>query len=346
MENQKGFTPLSSLGEFGVISHLTGNITLRQPGSLVGVGDDAAVLDYGNKRVVVTTDMLTEGIHFDLMYTPLRHLGYKAAMVNFSDLFAMNAQPKQLLVSFAVSGKFSLEHLDELYDGINHACNKYNVDLVGGDTNPSLTGFVISITALGEAEKEDTVMRSGAQEKDLICVSGDLGAAYLGLQILEREKKLFQENSNFQPKLEGYDYVLERQLKPEARGDVIKFFHENKLKPTAMIDISDGLSSDMMHICTRSEKGCRIYQERIPVSAEAVSVAGELHMEPLTAALNGGEDYELLFTLSPTHYELVAKSGLFSVIGHITSREEGMQLVNVLGNAIPLKAQGWNGLSR
>ncbi len=346
MEDQKNMTPLSSLGEFGVIAHLTRGIELKNAGTIVGVGDDAAVLDYGGKRVVVTTDMLTEGIHFNLVYTPLKHLGYKAAMVNFSDLFAMNAWPRQLLVSISVSGKFSLEHLEELYAGIRLACDSFGVDLAGGDTNPSLTGLIISITALGEAKAEEVVLRSGAQENDLICVSGDLGAAYLGLQILEREKKLFQENSNFQPKLEGYDYVLERQLKPEARGDIISFLSENSIRPTSMIDISDGLSSELMHICTQSGKGCRVYQDRIPVSEETAKVAEELNLDPITAALNGGEDYELLFTVSPEDYEKVIKSDKLRVIGHIAPAEEGMNLIGAQGESIPLKAQGWNGLSK
>jgi thiamine-monophosphate kinase len=345
MENKDSvFTPLAKLGEFGVIKHLTQGIKLRQPSSIVGIGDDAAVLDYSGKQVVVTTDLLTEGIHFNLIYTPLKHLGYKAAMVNFSDLFAMHATPRQLLISLAVSSKFSLEHLDELYSGLLLACDKYQVDLVGGDTNPSLTGLTISITALGDAEKNEPVFRNTANEGDLICVSGDLGAAYLGLQVLEREKKLFQENSNFQPSLENYDYVLERQLKPEARGDIIELLRKLKIRPTSMIDISDGLSSEVMHICIDSGKGCKIYEDKIPIDPDTARVAEELNLEPLTCALNGGEDYELLFTLPLKDFEVIRKQPKISVIGHICKKEEGMHMVTQTGELIVLQAQGWNGM--
>lgn len=346
MDNQKGFTPLSKLGEFGLIKHLTKNITLKQPGSLIGIGDDACVLKFEEERVLVTTDMLIEGIHFNLIYTPLKHLGYKAAMVNFSDIFAMNAIPRQILVSVGISAKFSLEHMEELYQGIKLACAQYDVDLVGGDTNPSLTGLVISVTVIGEARAEDIVLRNGAQDKDLICVTGDLGAAYLGLQILEREKKLFQENSNFQPKLEGYDYVLERQLKPEARGDIPKLLHEIKVKPTAMIDISDGLSSEIMHICSLSDKGCKIYQDKIPVLQESEKVAEELNLDPITCALNGGEDYELLFTASIKDFGALSLQPQIHIIGHICPFEDGTNLVGMNGESIPLRAQGWNGLNQ
>jgi thiamine-monophosphate kinase len=346
MDNQKGFTPLSKLGEFGLIKHLTKDITLKQPGSLIGIGDDACVLKFEEERVLVTTDMLIEGIHFNLIYTPLKHLGYKAAMVNFSDIFAMNAIPRQILVSVGISAKFSLEHMEELYQGIKLACAQYDVDLVGGDTNPSLTGLVISVTVIGEARAEDIVLRNGAQDKDLICVTGDLGAAYLGLQILEREKKLFQENSNFQPKLEGYDYVLERQLKPEARGDIPKLLHEIKVKPTAMIDISDGLSSEIMHICSLSDKGCKIYQDKIPVLQESEKVSEELNLDPITCALNGGEDYELLFTASIKDFGALSLQPQIHIIGHICPFEDGTNLVGMNGESIPLRAQGWNGLNQ
>lgn len=346
MDNLKAFTPLSKLGEFGVINHLTKDIELKQPGSLVGIGDDACVLKFEDDRVLVTTDMLIEGIHFNLIYTPLKHLGYKAAMVNFSDIFAMNATPRQILVSLGISAKFSLEHLEEFYEGIKLACAVYNVDLVGGDTNPSLTGLVISVTVIGDAMSEDIVYRNGAQEKDLICVSGDLGAAYLGLQILEREKKLFQENSNFQPKLEGYDYVLERQLKPEARGDIPKLLREINVKPTAMIDISDGLSSEILHICNLSDRGCKIYQDKIPVLQETEKVAEELNLDPTTCALNGGEDYELLFTASIKDFGALSLQPQIHIIGHINPAETGTNLIGMNGESIPLRAQGWNGLSQ
>jgi thiamine-monophosphate kinase len=346
MDNQKAFTPLSKLGEFGVIKHLTKDIVLKQKGSLTGIGDDACVVKAEDERILVTTDMLIEGIHFNLIYTPLKHLGYKAAMVNFSDIFAMNAIPRQILVSLGISAKFSLEHLEDLYEGIKLACALYDVDLVGGDTNSSLTGLVISVTVIGSANSEDIVYRNGAQDKDLICVSGDLGAAYLGLQILEREKKLFQENSNFQPKLEGYDYVLERQLKPEARGDIPKLLHEINVKPTAMIDISDGLSSEIIHICTMSDKGCKIYQDKIPLLEETERVAEELNLDPTTCALNGGEDYELLFTASIKDFGALSLQPQIHIIGHICALKEGTCLIGMNGESIPLMAQGWNGLNQ
>ncbi len=345
MDNQKGFTPLSKLGEFGVIKHITRDFELKQPGTLVGIGDDACVLKFEENRVLVTTDMLIEGIHFNLIYTPLKHLGYKAAMVNLSDIFAMNAIPRQILVSIGISAKFSLEHLDDLYEGIKLACAQYDVDLVGGDTNPSLTGLVISVTVIGEAKSEDIVYRHGAQDKDLICVSGDLGAAYLGLQILEREKKLFQENSNFQPVLEGYDYILERQLKPEARGDIPKLLREINVKPTAMIDISDGLSSEILHICSLSKLGCKIYQDKIPVLQETEKVAEELNLDPITCALNGGEDYELLFTASVKDFGALSLQPQIHIIGHMSPSEAGTNLLGMNGETIPLRAQGWNGLN-
>jgi thiamine-monophosphate kinase len=345
-KDKRSLTPLSELGEFGLIRHLTENIRLKHSGTVKGVGDDAAVFDYSGKLVVVTTDMLAEGIHFDLVYTPLKHLGYKAIAANLSDVYAMNATPRQVLVSLAISGKFALEHVEELYQGIYLACEKYNVDLAGGDTNPSLTGLIISVTALGEVQKEDVVYRNGAKENDLICVSGDLGAAYLGLQILEREKKLFHAHPDLQPKLEAYEYILQRQLKPEPRRDIIEFLQRENLKPTSMIDISDGLSSELMHLCTSSGVGCRVYQEKIPVAEETARVAEELHLEPVTCALNGGEDYELLFTIPLEHYDKVRFREGISVIGHIVPAEEGMHLVTEAGENIPLRAQGWDGISR
>jgi thiamine-monophosphate kinase len=335
---------LSDLGEFGLIDRLTNKIKLKHASSEVGVGDDAAVLDYKNARVVVTTDLLTEGIHFNLIYTPLKHLGYKSAIVNFSDVYAMNAKPKQLLVSIAFSSKMNLEMIEELYAGLHLACDKYGVDLVGGDTSTSLTGLHISITVIGEGNKESLVYRSGAKETDLICVSGDLGGAYLGLQILERERKIFMENPEIQPKMEGYDYILERQLKPEARKDIIEQLESLKIKPTSMIDISDGLSSEMLHLCKASKTGCKIYAEKIPVHPDVQKVAKEMNLETLIAALNGGEDYELLFTVPISSYDEISKISGVSIIGHITKASEGKHIVTNTGQEIEIMAQGWNGI--
>ncbi len=337
-------TQLSELGEFGLIDHLTKNIEIKNNSTLKGVGDDAAVLSYPDKKIVVTTDLLTEGIHFNLMYTPLKHLGYKAVVVNLSDVFAMNAIPRQITVSMALSSKFSVEALDELYAGINSACEKYGVDLVGGDTTPSLTGLTLSITAIGEATEEDITYRSGANVHDLVCVSGDLGGAYMGLQLLERENEVFKVNPNEQPQLEGYEYILQRQLKPEARGDVVELLKKLGIKPNAMIDISDGLSSDLMHICKNSKVGCNIYEDKIPLDMQTKQFAQELNINPLVAALNGGEDYELLFTVPLKHYDTIKKEFDFTVIGHITEASEGTNLITTGGSVIPLQAQGWNPL--
>jgi len=342
MDNTKKQTALSVLGEFGLIERLTGNIRLQHKSSVKGVGDDAAVLDFGGKAVVVTTDLLTEGIHFNLMYVPLKHLGYKAVVVNLSDVFAMNAQPRQITVSMAVSGKFSVEAIDELYSGIHLACEKYGVDLVGGDTTTSLTGLTLSITAIGEANREELVYRSGAKLNDLICVSGDLGGAYMGLQLLERENEVFKVNPKEQPKLEGYDYILERQLKPEARGDVVSALKKLGVKPTAMIDISDGLSSEMMHICKASKVGCNIYEDKIPLDYQTKRFAEELNINPLVAALNGGEDYELLFTVPLADHDKIKNDPDITLIGHITGEANGTNLVIGEGTAVPLQAQGWN----
>lgn len=344
MDNTKNQTPLSNIGEFGLIDRLTSSVQLQHKSTIKGIGDDAAVLDFGNKQVVVTTDLLTEGIHFNLMYVPLKHLGYKAVVVNLSDVFAMNAQPRQITVSIAISSKFSVEAVEELYAGIHLACEKYGVDLVGGDTTSSLTGLTISVTAIGEAGPDDLVYRSGAKVNDLICVSGDLGGAYMGLQLLERENEVFKVNPKEQPKLEGYDYILERQLKPEARGDVIKALKSLGVKPTAMIDISDGLSSEIMHICKKSNVGCAIYEEKIPLDFQTKRFAEELSINPLVAALNGGEDYELLFTVYLADHDKIKNDPDITIIGHITETANGSNLITGAGTAIPLQAQGWNPL--
>jgi thiamine-monophosphate kinase len=335
---------ISELGEFGLIDHLTGDIELRNSSSILGVGDDAAVISYGDKVTLVSTDLLVEGVHFDLSYTPLKHLGYKAAVVNFSDIFAMNGTPEQLTVSIALSNRFSLEAIDEIYKGIRLACESYKVDLVGGDTTSSLSGLFLSLTVIGSAEREEVVYRNTAREHDLICVSGDLGGAYMGLLVLEREKQVFNANPDMQPELGGMDYILERQLKPEARGDVLKMLKGVGVRPTAMIDISDGLASDIMHICKGSGLGCQIYTDRLPVDAVTINVAAEFQIDPNTAVMNGGEDYELLFTLSPGDHEKIRDITGISVIGHMTEAAAGMNLVTPDGMSIALKAQGWDGL--
>ncbi len=333
---------IEELGEFGLIDHLTSGFTNRQKSTRVGVGDDAAVIDHGSYYQVVTTDLLLEGIHFDLVYTPLKHLGYKAVVVNLSDIYAMNAAPRQITVSLGISGKFSVEALDELYEGVKLACEQFNVDLVGGDTSGSMTGLVISVTAIGTALKEEVTMRSGAKNNQLICVTGDLGAAYMGLKILEREKQLHAEDPGFQPKLSGYDYILERFLKPELRVDVLLKLKEAGITPGAMIDISDGLSSELLHICKASECGCQVYDERIPVADETAEAAREFQMEPMVAALHGGEDYELLFTVPLSDHDKVSAIQGVSVIGNITDKKGSALLVGNDGNAIPLQAQGWD----
>lgn len=341
-DSKKSLTPLSEIGEFGLIERLTESVKFHHKSTVKGAGDDAAVMEYGDKYLVMTTDMLMEGIHFDLVYTPMKHLGYKAAVVNFSDVYAMNAQPRQLVISIAISKKFSVEALDEFYAGLCLACEHYNVDLVGGDTSSSLTGFAISITALGEVEKDKIAYRSNAKENDLICVTGDLGAAYLGLQVLEREKNIYTETQGSQPKLEDYDYILQRQLKPEAQKDIIDFLAKNNIVPTSMIDISDGLSSELLHICKQSDTGCSIYYHKIPIARQTVKVAGEFNIEPTVCALNGGEDYELLFTLPMNHYDIILARNDVSIIGHITHKSSGCNLVTELNQQIPLVAQGWN----
>ena len=345
-------TDISTLGEFGLIDRMTEGLELRNASTLRGLGDDCAVLQYSSeaadpRRLLVTTDMLMEGIHFDLTYTPLKHLGYKAAMVNLSDVYAMNGTPRQLLVSIAVGRRFKVEHLDELYAGIRLACERHGVDIVGGDTTTSLTGLAISITCIGEAQAEEIVYRSGAKDTDLICVSGNLGAAYMGLQLMEREKRIFEsQKSNpetaAQPDFSGREYLIERLLKPEARRDIIQRLHEAGIRPTSMMDISDGLSSEAMHICKQSHTGCRIYEERIPIDYQTAVTAEEFNMNVYTAALNGGEDYELLFTVPLTDHEKVEQLDDIKVIGHITRPELGAKLITRDGNEFDLKAQGWN----
>jgi thiamine-monophosphate kinase len=338
---------LSQLGEFGLIKHLTQHIEIKNPSSLKGVGDDAAVIKYeGEKITLVTTDMLVEGVHFDLTYVPLKHLGYKSVVVNLSDIYAMNGQPKQITVSMALSNRFSLEAIEELYSGMLMACEKYGVDLVGGDTTSSLSGLVISITAIGEVDKDKVVYRNTAKEKDLLCVSGDLGGAYMGLQILEREKAVFKDNPKIQPDLEGKDYILERQLKPEARKDIIKLFESLEIKPTSMIDISDGLSSEILHLCDQSGVGCELYEEKIPIDPQTYDTARQFNLDPTMCALSGGEDYELLFTISASDYDKVKNQLDFSVIGHITNKSAGANLVTKSGGSHPLKAQGWDALQK
>lgn len=344
MEGTKPNTLLSDLGEFGLIARLTEKIQLKNESSILGVGDDAAVLRYPEKKIVVTTDLLTEGIHFNLMYVPLKHLGYKAVVVNLSDVYAMNATPRQITVSIAISSKFTLEAVEELYSGIHLACEKYGVDLVGGDTTSSLTGLTISVTAIGEATDDELVYRSGAQVNDLLCVSGDLGGAYMGLQLLERENEVFKVNPHQKPQFDGYDYILERQLKPEARADIKELLKTLNIKPTAMIDISDGLSSEAMHLCKASKVGCSIYEEKIPLDKQTKDFAEELSINPLVAALNGGEDYELLFTVPIACFDDLKKEFDITIIGHITPESEGTNLITTGGSVIPLQAQGWNPL--
>ncbi len=338
-------TEIATLGEFGLIRHLTENIKLKNDSTLKGVGDDAAVLDYGDKLTLVTTDLLLEGVHFDLTYVPLKHLGYKSAVVNFSDIYAMNGRPRQITVSIGLSKRFSVEDMEELYSGIRLACDVYGVDLVGGDTSASLTGLSISITCIGEGEKGKVVYRNGAHETDLICVSGDLGAAYMGLQLLEREKRVFQGEKDFTPDFSGKEYLLERQLKPEARKDIIEKLREANVLPTAMMDVSDGLSSELLHISKESHVGCRVYEDRIPIDYQTAVMAEQFNMNLVTAALNGGEDYELLFTVPLTDHEKVSEMEGIKVIGHITKPELGSYLVGRDGGEVELKAQGWNSLS-
>ncbi len=335
-------TEIAELGEFGLIKHLTENIKLTQPTSKKGVGDDAAVIDNKYKQTLVATDLLLEGIHFDLTYFPLKHLGYKAAVVNFSDIYAMNGIPQQITVSLGISKRFSVEDLEEFYDGIKLACHTYNVDIVGGDTTSSLTGFTISITCIGIADSDSIIYRNGAKDTDLICVSGDLGAAYMGLQLLEREKAVFSGEKDFQPDFSGKEYILERQLKPEARKDIMVELNKLNIMPTSMIDVSDGLSSDLLHICTQSNVGCRIFEERLPIDYQTAMMAESFNMNVSTVALNGGEDYELLFTVPLSLYEQVKIVPGVHVIGHITEVAAECKFVTRDEQEMELKAQGWN----
>ncbi|WP_195375410.1 MULTISPECIES: thiamine-phosphate kinase [Parabacteroides] len=338
-------TEIATLGEFGLIRHLTEKIELKNESTVKGIGDDAAVLDYKEKQILVTTDLLLEGVHFDLMYVPLKHLGYKSAVVNFSDIYAMNGKPKQITVSIGISKRFSVEDLEEFYSGLQLACDIYGVDIVGGDTSSSLTGMCISITCIGEGEKGKVVTRSGAKDTDLVCVSGDLGAAYMGLQLLEREKSVFKGEKDFTPDFSGKEYLLERQLKPEARKDIIEILEKAGIVPTSMMDISDGLSSELLHISKESNVGCCIYEERIPIDYQTAAMAEQFSMNLVTAALNGGEDYELLFTVPLTDHDKVSEMKGVKVIGHITKPELGNYLVGRDGGEVELKAQGWNSLS-
>ena len=337
-------TEIATLGEFGLIKHLTKDIEIQNAETQYGIGDDAAVLEFKEQQTLVTTDLLMEGVHFDLTYTPLKHLGYKAAIVNFSDIYAMNGTPKQITVSLAVSKRFCIEDLEQLYDGLKLACQLHHVDIIGGDTTSSVTGLAISITCIGVADKDQIVYRNGAKETDLICVSGDLGAAYMGLQLLEREKAVFEGEKEANPDFTGKEYLLERQLKPEARKDIIEALAKEGIRPTAMMDISDGLSSELMHICTQSNTGCRIYEERLPIDYQTAVMAEELNMNVSTCALNGGEDYELLFTVPLTLHDKVAAMKGVKVIGHITKPELGLGLITRDGQEFELKAQGWNPL--
>lgn len=342
MENSQ--TEISALGEFGLIDRITKGLELKHSSSVLGVGDDAAKLNYGGTDALVTTDMLLEGVHFDLTYVPLKHLGYKAAVVNFSDIYAMNGIPRQITVSLGISRRFTVEHIDALYSGIKLACEIYGVDIVGGDTCSSRQGLVISITCVGEGKSGKVVTRSGAKDTDLVCVSGDFGAAYMGLQLLEREKVASAGQKDFVPKFEGKEYLVERQLKPEARRDIVEMLDAQGIVPTSMIDVSDGLSSELMHICKASDVGCRIYEDRIPIDYQTAVMSEELGMNLVTAALNGGEDYELLFTVPLTEHEKVSKIPGVKVIGYITGSGLGCALITRDGSELPLRAQGWNPL--
>ncbi len=334
-------TQLSDLGEFGLIDHLTKNFKINHKSTVKAIGDDAAVLDFKNKKIVVTTDLLVEGVHFDLSYMPLKHLGYKAVIVNLSDVYAMNAKATQITVSIAVSNRFPLEALEDLYAGIETAANIYDIDVVGGDTTSSTTGLLISVTAIGEVESDDEVYRNGAKSSDLLVVTGDLGAAYMGLQVLEREKEVYKVNPNSQPDLEAYSYIIERQLKPEARKDIIKLLKDLKVKPSSMIDISDGLSSEIIHLCKQSKVGCDLYEEKIPLDPQLISTCEEFNIDSTTVALNGGEDYELLFTISQEDYSKIKANPNLTVIGYMKEERDGIHLVTRADTKIPIKAQGW-----
>ncbi len=335
-------TEISQLGEFGLIDHLTKNIELKQASSLLGVGDDAAVIDHFGKQTVITTDLLLEGVHFDLMYTPLKHLGYKSVVVNLSDIYAMNATPTQILMSVGISNRFSVEAMTEFYEGVYAACEKYGVDLIGGDTTASQKGFMISVTAIGEVAPDKYVKRSTAQKGDLLCVSGDLGAAYVGLLFLEREKKIYLESPGVQPDLEGESYVVGKLLKPEARKDIIEFLDDAEVRPTSMMDISDGLSSEILHLCKQSQLGCVLYEDKLPIAEPMRNAAFKFEIDPTACALSGGEDYELLFTVSQSDYEKLLLSEQISVVGYMTEPEQGAHILTKGGGKHAITAQGWN----
>lgn len=335
-------TALNELGEFGLIQHLTQAVELTQPSTIKGIGDDAAVLDFSNKKTLISTDLLLEGIHFDLRYVPLKHLGYKAVQVNLSDIYAMNGIASQITFSIGLSSKFSLEAVEEIYEGALIACKKFGVDLIGGDTSASAQGLILSITSIGYADEHKIAYRSGAKEGDLLCVSGDLGGAYVGLQLLEREKNIFLENPNIQPDLEGKDYIVERQLKPEARKDVVELLEHLNVKPTAMIDVSDGLASEILHICKASNVGCKLYEEKIPIDPMTYETARDFGLDPTVCALSGGEDYELLFTVPQSDYDKIKGQLDISVIGYITESNSGTEMISKSGHVHEIKAQGWN----
>ena len=341
---QKEKTPISKYGEFGLIEHIAKKIKLTNKTTAKGIGDDAAVIRQTAQQTLVTSDLLMEGVHFDRMYTPLKHLGYKAAVVNFSDIYAMNGHPEQMIVALGISSRLFVEDLEEIYNGLITACSKYKVDIAGGDTSASLTGLTISITVIGRAPEENLVFRNTAEPGDIICVTGDLGAAYMGLQVLEREKQVFKAHPQAQPELEGYDYLLKRQLKPEARKDIIEMFAALNIKPTAMIDISDGLSSEMIHICRQSGAGCKLYEKNLPVDEQTRKISLEFNIDPTTTILSGGEDYELLFTIDPEDYKKINKNPDITEIGILTGKEEGMHLIARDGTNVPLTAQGWDAL--
>ena len=335
-------TEISDLGEFGLIDRLTKNVEIQNATTILPAGDDAAILDHFGKQIVVTKDLLIEGVHFDLMYTPLKHLGYKTVVVNVSDIYAMNGTPSQILIGLGVSNRVSVEALDEFYEGVLAACEYYGVDLVGGDTSTSNKGFIISCTAIGEVAPDLFVKRNGARKGDLLCVSGDLGGAFLGLTLLEREKRIYMESPKVQPDLEGEKYIIGRILKPEARKDIIAFFEEEEIRPTSMIDISDGLSSEILHICTQSQVGCVLYEEKIPIAEESRNAAFKFKLDPTACALSGGEDYELLFTIPQDDYEKITENANISVVGYITDIEAGRHIITKGGNKHPITAQGWN----
>ncbi len=344
MQEKVARTELSELGEFGLIDHLTKNVEVKNSSTKFGIGDDAAILHYPDREVVVSTDMLVEGVHFDMVFNPLKHLGYKSVVVNLSDIYAMNAQPRQITVSMAVSSKYSVEAIEEIYEGILTACKLYGVDVVGGDTTSSNSGLIISITAIGEVKPGEAVYRNGAKEKDLLVVSGDLGGAYMGLQLLNREKEVWKANPDMQPDLDGHDYVLERQLKPEARKDVIRLLAELGVKPTSMIDISDGLSSEIKHLCSKSGVGVELYEDKIPIDPTTYQLARDFNLDPTLCALSGGEDYELLFTISLDDFDKIKGNPHLTVIGHITDMASGLNMITKAGQSVELKAQGWDGM--